>query len=180
VTALTSLFVAAAVAAGAAPQDKMKDTMKAASPDQKFVLEAASGGMMEVQLGQLAVSKATNADVKQFGQRMVDDHSKANEELQGLASSKGITLPTALDAKQQAEVDKLSKMSGADFDHHYMMMMVTDHNKDVAAFERESKNGKDPDVKAWAAKTLPTLQEHQTMAKDIAAKVGHGDMKHGM
>ena len=171
VTALTSLFVAAAVAAGAAPQDKMKDTMKAGSPDQKFVLEAASGGMMEVQLGQLAVSKAKH---------MVDDHSKANEELRGLASSKGITLPTALDAKQQAEVDKLSKMSGADFDHHYMMMMVTDHNKDVAAFERESKNGKDPDVKAWAAKTLPTLQEHQTMAKDIAAKVGHGDMKPGM
>jgi putative membrane protein len=177
-----SLFVAAVVAMGAAPQANMKDgTAKmAGSPDEKFVMEAAEGGMMEVQLGQVAVAKATSADVKQFGQRMIDDHSKANDELTGLASSKGITLPTALDAKHQAEVDRLSKLSGADFDRHYMMMMVEDHNKDVAAFDRESKSGKDPDVKAWAAKTLPTLKEHQTMAKDVAAKVGHADMKHGM
>jgi putative membrane protein len=155
--------------------------MKAGSPDQKFVLEAAMGGMEEVQLGQLAVSKAASDDVKQFGQHMVDDHSKANDELKALAASKNITLPTELAGKQKADYDKLSKLSGAAFDREYMKMMVDDHNKDVAEFQKESTSGKDPDVKAWAAKTLPTLQQHQTMAKEVDAKVGgHAAMKHGM
>ena len=157
-------------AAGAA---QTKDAANAIAPaDHAFVKEAAIGGMAEVDLGQLAASKAESPDVKQFGQRMVDDHSKANTELKSWASQKKVTLPTELDAKHKAEHARLEKLSGAAFDRAYMQSMVADHNKDVAAFMRESKAAKDPDLKAWAASTLPTLQEHQKMAKEINAKVG--------
>src|SRR5689334_13843978 len=131
---------------------------KKSSADNTFVTKAAIGGMAEVKLGTLAKEKASNADVKAFGQQMVDDHSKANDELKQLASSKGITLPTDLDAKNQAEYDRLSKLSGAEFDRMYMQHMVSDHKEDVSEFRRESQRGSDPDVKAWAGKTLPTLE----------------------
>ena len=143
-----------------------------AAADKAFVMEAARGGMAEVELGRLAADKATNADVKQFGQRMVDDHSKANDELKGFASQKNLTLPAETDAKHKATQTRLSKLSGDAFDKAYMTEMVADHNKDVAAFTRASKTAKDADLKAWAGKTLPTLQEHQKMAKEVAAKVG--------
>jgi putative membrane protein len=139
--------------------------------DMAFVKEAAMGGMAEVELGKLATEKASSADVKQFGQRMVDDHGKAGDELKSLAESKKVTLPAALDAKHQAMRDRLSKLSGSAFDRAYMKEMVADHNKDVAAFMKASKTAADPDLKAWAGKTLPTLQEHQKMAKEIASKV---------
>jgi putative membrane protein len=142
-----------------------------AAADKSFVMEAARGGMAEVELGKLATEKASNADVKQFGQRMVDDHGKANDELKALASQKSLTIPAELDAKHKATQTRLSKLSGDAFDKAYMAEMVADHNKDVAAFTRESQNGKDADVKAWAGKTLPTLQDHQKSAKEIAAKV---------
>src|SRR6185312_1533412 len=99
--------------------------------DKKFAMEAAMGGMAEVKKGQLAVEKASNPDVKAFGQKMVDDHTKANEELKEVASKESIDLPTSLDAKQQAMVDKLSKLSGAAFDKAYMKDMVKDHDTDV-------------------------------------------------
>jgi putative membrane protein len=142
-----------------------------AASDQAFVKEAAEGGLAEVDLGKLAASKATNPDVKQFGQRMVDDHSKANDELKSWASQKNVTLPSDLDAKHKSEHARLEKLSGDAFDRAYMASMVADHNKDVAAFQRESKAAKDADLRAWAAKTLPTLQDHQKSAKDINAKV---------
>ena len=142
-----------------------------ASADQAFVKEAAMGGMAEVDLGQLAASKASSPDVKQFGQRMVDDHGKANDELKSWASQKSVNLPTELDAKHKAEHAKLEKLSGDAFDRAYMSSMVADHNKDVAEFQKQSKSAKDPDLKAWAAKTLPTLQDHQKSAKEINAKV---------
>src|SRR6185437_11610509 len=126
-----------------------------------FVMKAAGGGMAEVELGRLATEKASSPDVKQFGQRMIDDHGKANDELKGLATRKNITLPAAPDAKHKATQDRLSKLSGTAFDRAYMADMVADHNADVAEFMHASKMAKDPDVKAWAAKTLPTLQEHQ-------------------
>jgi putative membrane protein len=159
------------------PQGKSAAEKPAASgiaaADQAFVKEAAMGGMAEVDLGQLAASKAADADVKQFGQRMVDDHGKANEELKSWASSKGVMLPTELDAKHKAEHAKLEKLSGEAFDKAYMASMVADHNTDVAAFQREAKAAKDPELKAWVAKTLPTLEDHQKSAKEISAKV-HG------
>ena len=130
-------------------------------------MDAAMGGLMEVELGQLATQKGTSESVKQFGQRMVDDHGKANTELMTLATSKGITLPTAIDDKHRQDVTKLSAMSGADFDRAYAKMMLKDHEKDVSEFEKQSTKGTDPDVKAFASKTLPTLQEHLTMARAL-------------
>jgi putative membrane protein len=135
--------------------------------DSKFVKEAAAGGMEEVQLGQLAVQKASNADVKNFGQHMVDDHSKANSQLQQIASQKGVTVPAKLPPSKQKDIDKLSKLNGAAFDRAYMSMMVKDHVKDVSEFQKASKNAKDADVKSFASATLPTLQDHLKMAKDI-------------
>ena len=135
--------------------------------DRDFIMEAAMGGMMEVELGQVAAQKGGSDAVKQFGQRMVDDHSKANSELMSLASSKGITLPTALDDKHRQQVTKLSGMSGADFDRAYSKMMLSDHQKDVAAFEKQSTKAADADLKAFASKTLPTLQEHLQMARAL-------------
>jgi len=150
-----------------------------AAADQAFAKQAAAGGMAEVDLGKLAATKATNADVKQFGQRMVDDHGKANDELKSWASQKNVNLPSDLDAKHKAEHARLEKLSGEAFDRAYMTSMVADHNKDVADFQRESKAAKDPDLKAWATKTLPTLQDHQKSAKEISAKVHGGAAKTG-
>ena len=145
--------------------------------DRNFIMDAAMGGMMEVELGRVAAEKGMSDAVKQFGQRMVDDHSKANSELMSLASSKGITLPTELDAKHREHVTKLSAMSGADFDREYTKMMVSDHRKDVSEFEKQSTRGIDPDLKAFASKTLPTLQEHLRMAEALpGAKSGGGNM----
>jgi len=137
-----------------------------------FAKQAAMDGMAEVELGKLASDKASNSDVKQFGQRMVDDHGKANDELKSWASSNNVTLPTAVSAQQKAMHDKLAKMSGDAFDRAYASHMVTDHAKAVALFQKESKSASNADLKAWAAKTLPTLQEHHKMARDINAKVG--------
>jgi putative membrane protein len=154
---------------GMAHQGHQNGAVSAA--DTRFMKEAAIGGMAEVEMGRLAAEKASSADVKQFGQRMVTDHGKANDELKSLAQQKNVTLPTELDAQHKATVARLSKLSGAAFDRAYMREMVTDHNKDVSAFKKQSTSASDADLKAWAGKTLPTLQEHQTMAKEINGKL---------
>lgn len=136
------------------------------SADTNFVMKAAQGGMAEVELGQLAATKGTNDKVRHFGQQMVDDHTKANDELKTVVSSKGITLPTSADAKSETAKKRLSNLSGAAFDKAYMQDMVSDHQKDVAEFQKEADHGADPDVKAFAQKTLPTLQKHLQMAQD--------------
>jgi len=153
--------------------DRM-DQGKLMGADQQFVMKAAQGGMAEVELGRLATQKAASGDVKQFGQRMVDDHSKANDELKSIASSKGVNLPTDVGAKNKADMDHLSALSGAEFDRAYMQHMVKDHKTDVAEFRKESNSGKDNDVKGFAAKTLPTLEEHLKMAQDTFNKVKTG------
>ncbi len=140
------------------------------SADQQFLKKAAQGGQAEVQLGELAQQKSQDSKVKDFGKRMVDDHSKANEKLQSLAGSKGITLPTSIDAKDKAEKDRLSKLSGEQFDKAYMDYMVKDHTKDVSEFKKESQSAHDPDVKNFASTTLPTLESHLQEAKSIAPK----------
>ena len=147
-------------------------SMQVSSQDQKFIKEAAQGGMMEVELGRLATQKAANADVKAFGQRMVDDHGKANEQLKSLAAQKGVTLPVALPTYMRKEMDKLSKLSGAEFDKMYMSHMVKDHKKDVAEFEKEASKADDSSLKSFAQQTLPTLREHLQMAQTIAPNVG--------
>ena len=145
---------------------------KMSAADKKFMMEAAQGGMEEVELGKVAAANASNADVKAFGQKMVDDHSKANDQLKQLAQTKGVTLPTDMSKAQHKDMDKLSKMTGADFDHAYVKMMVMDHKKDVAEFAKESKSAKDSDLKSWAGTTLPTLQDHLKMIQDLSGKMG--------
>jgi len=153
---------------------------KDANADHSFVMEAAMGGMAEVELGKLASEKAQSEQVKQFAQRMVTDHGKANDELKTLAQNKNISLPTDPGAKHKATKDRLSKMSGAAFDKAYMQEMLNDHRKDVSDFQKESRSGKDPDVKAWATKTLPTLQEHLQLAQTASrSAVGTSGTKSG-
>lgn len=149
-------------------------TSKLSATDHKFVMEAAVGGMEEVQLGQLAAQKAMDPEVKNFGQHMVDDHSKANSQLLQLAAQKGVTPPTTLSADKQKDMDKLNSLSGAAFDKAYIDMMVKDHKKDVAEFQKQAKNGKDADLKSFAATTLPTLQNHLKMVQDIHSKMTKG------
>jgi putative membrane protein len=156
----------------AAGQPATHGAASAKAPDQVFAHKAAAGGMAEVEMGQLASKNAESPDVKQFGERMVTDHSKANDELKQLAEKQQITLPTTLDPKHKALHDRLAKLNGAAFDKAYMSAMVKDHQEDVAAFQRESKAGKNDELKAWASKTLPTLEEHLKLAKETASKVG--------
>jgi putative membrane protein len=146
-----------------------KSTVSAA--DKAFVLKAAQGGMTEVQLGQLAADKGTSQDVKDFGSKMVADHGKANDELKSIASSKGIMIPDKLDAKHQAVIDKMSKMSGAEFDKGYVTGMVKGHKETDALFTKEAKSGQDADIKAFAAKTDETVKMHLSMIQDIQSKM---------
>lgn len=139
--------------------------------DADFAVAAANGGMAEVQMGQLAQQKATSADVKSFGAQMVTDHSKANDKLMALAKQKSITLPAAVGNDEQKKMDDMSKTTGKDFDKGYVKEMVTDHDKDIKLFEDEAKNGKDAEIKAFAASTLPVLKMHQTMIKAIDKKM---------
>jgi putative membrane protein len=139
--------------------------------DSSFVTKAAQGGMAEVKLGNLARDKAESPDVKKFGETMVADHTRANDELKHLAASKGITLPTGIDSKDQATYDRLSKLSGAAFDKAYMRDMVADHKTDISEFKREADRGADADLKAFASKTLPTLEHHLQMAESAEGNV---------
>jgi putative membrane protein len=136
--------------------------------DRKFIEEAASGGMAEIKLGKLAIDRAQSPEVKEFARRMVDDHARVGNELKSLAMRKNMTLPSAIDTKHMADYQKLASLSPADFDRAYMDMMVRDHDADVNAFRKIADQGGDPDLKSWAMKTLPTLEEHQQMAHRIA------------
>jgi putative membrane protein len=150
------------------------------SKDYKFVTDAAKGGMTEVELGQLAEQKASNPAIKDFGKKMAEDHKKANDELTQLVSQKGATLPADVTSTGEKRVeDHLRNLSGADFDKAYMDHMVKDHKKDVKEFEKMSKEAKDPELKAWAAKTLPTLQQHLQTAENLdqAAKAEKKEAK---
>jgi putative membrane protein len=177
-------------------------TQSLASSDREFITHVAHNGMMEIDLANLALQKSANEDVKRFAQRLIDDHKAANEKLMTLAQSKGITLPgpatvastsqtnegarqsaniettraaqgqQSTDAKISKAKEKLGRLSGAEFDREYMKMMVKDHEKAVAEFQKQSTQSKDADVQEFARTTLPTLQEHLTMARDIESKVG--------
>jgi putative membrane protein len=135
--------------------------------DANFAVEAANGGMAEVELAKLAENKSTNPKVKEFASMMIKDHTMANEELMALAKTKNITLPTTVGADQQTVMADLQKKSGADFDKGYVDAMVKDHDKDVTLFEKASTDAKDAELKAFATKTLPVLKMHQQSIKAI-------------
>jgi predicted outer membrane protein len=219
-------------------QTTQRDQGKAevSSSDRRFVTEAAEAGQAEIAHSQLALQRATNEDVKRFAQRMVDDHTKTNQELMQLASSKGITLPQGtmgphsgqttgadttgtqtresgqsvtgrregqpqsgsqagsqtgqqgtsqtgtqttgqiqVQGKHRESMEKLSKLSGPEFDREYMRQQLKAHEKAISLFEREANSGKDPELKAFASNTLPALREHQQLARDTASKVGISD-----
>ena len=145
--------------------------------DNKFLKDAAIGAMVEVELGKIAVQKASSDAVKQFAQKMVDDHTKANEELRQIAITTNINVPDALDSKHQSRVDKLSKLSGTEFDRAYIKDQLKDHQQDVKEFQNEAENGNREAVKNFASKTLPMLQEHLNMAKDLNKQKDNTAMK---
>ena len=151
---VSSLLAAAAFAAD--PKD-----------DHKFVEEAAGGGLAEVRLGQLAVDRSTDSSVRDFAQMMITDHSKANDELKGLVEGRAVTVPADLPQAEQKTWDDLNKLSADKFDKEYVNLMVDDHKKDVKLFEKEAKHGDDATLKAWAARTLPTLQHNLEMAQSL-------------
>ena len=178
--ALCAAFLGLGLAVGASAQTSAASApagggKSVPSADRKFAEKAAIGGMAEVELGNLAQQKASNDQVKQFGARMVQDHSKANDELKQVAGTKGIQLPASLDKKHQQDVERFQKMTGAQFDKAYMSHMVADHKQDVSEFKKEANSGKDADIKGFASKTLPTLEEHLKLAQttnDAVKKIG--------
>jgi putative membrane protein len=140
---------------------------RTASGDSAFAMKAGQANFAEVELGKLALQKSTNDDVKTFAQMMIDDHGKALDELKSIAGKKNITLPTELDAEHKQLSDRLSKLSGAAFDRAYIQAMVDGHKKVAADVRKESQSGSDPDLKAWAAKVLPTVEAHLKQAETI-------------
>jgi len=161
--------------AGAASSSTASSSSSAsANADQDFIANAAKGNRAEVTLGKMVESKTKDPSVRQFAQQMVKDHTTALNELTQLAQSKNITLPEGLPDDATALQSKLNSATGKALDKDYMDSMVDDHKKDVSEFQDASQNAKDPDVKQWAAKTLPTLQAHLQKAEQIDAKVGGG------
>ena len=144
------------------------------NPDQEFVTKAAQGNSAEVELGKIVAAKSKDSNVKQFAQMMVKDHTTALNELQELAQTKNLNFNDDLPDDAKSLQQKLSSDTGKQLDKDYMDGMVEDHQKDVQEFTDKSQNAKDPDVKQWASKTLPTLQKHLEKAQQIDAKLNKG------
>jgi putative membrane protein len=147
-------------------------TAFAADPDASFYKHAAEGGIAEVQAGQLAQSKGNSQQVKDFGAMMVKDHSAANDKLQQIASSKSITLPTSPSVGQMATKAKLDVLSGDTFDKSYVKGQISAHRGTIALFRKEISAGQDPDAKAFATATLPTVRSHLKAITAIATDMG--------
>jgi len=169
--ALPGLLLAAPTHAQVSTTTTTTHTKSTGPVTPLFAKKAAIGGIAEVSIGQIGVDKAQNADVKSFAQQMVTDHTAANDELKALAATKGWTLPSDTDAKHKSTAARLQTASGAAFDRRFMNAMVADHNAALAMFRQYARSGADADLKAWAAKTLPTLEHHQQMAKTTAQKL---------
>ncbi len=148
------------------PVTRPNDSRESAT-DRAFMIQAAQGNIAEIELSQLAVRRAASNDVKQYARQMIQDHRLANNQLSQLAQQKGVTLPRETDAQHQALRVQLQQMSGRSFDQAYMTAMVEDHERTVALFQNQATQGRDPDLKAFAARMLPRLQQHRTMARSM-------------
>jgi putative membrane protein len=148
--------------------------LAADGPDASFYTKAAEGGIAEVELGKLAQQRSSNQSVKDFGAMMVKDHGAANEKLKTVAASKSLSLPTSPSMGQMATKTKLEVLSGGTFDKSYVKSMVADHKDTIDLFSKEAMSGQDPDAKAFATATLPTLKSHYKMIETIAAQAGFG------
>jgi putative membrane protein len=145
--------------------------VKAVQPDaSNFAVAAANGGLMEVELGKIAEDKAASARVKAFGAMMVKDHSEANQNLKGIASSLNIVLPDSVSNDSRKEIDDLKMKNGKDFDKAYVKMMVDDHKKDIAEFRKCADNCSDSTIKNFASTTLPVLEKHLDSIQAIASR----------
>jgi putative membrane protein len=165
-SSMTGGGAAPAAQPGTGTRNTPKSTM--ARADRKFIEKTAQSGMFEVQVAQEAANKASDPAVKDFAGRLLKDHTAANDELVKLANSKGVEVPAAPGYLKRRAEDKMAKRSGADFDQHFVREVgIKDHEKDIKAFEKESEKAKDPDLKAWVDKTLPTLREHLAMAQKL-------------
>ncbi|RYE09193.1 MAG: DUF4142 domain-containing protein [Sphingobacteriaceae bacterium] len=153
--------------AALADTTKTTDIMQVNTPDAAFVNDATLGGMLEVQMGQLAQRNALNQQVKEFGEMMVKDHQKADGELKSIANGKKLAVPASLGKEFQDRVDSMALKTSAAFDLKYMDIIVAAHKKDVADFEKATTDLKDPDLKAFAVKTLPTLKMHLSKAEAL-------------
>jgi len=142
--------------------------------DQQFIKEAAQGGMAEVQMGRLAAKNAESDAVKQLGQKLVQDHSKANQELKKIASQKGVTLTADIGSENKSTLDHLKTLKGKEFDQAFIQHAVEDHQKDIQKFQQAAQQLQDSDLKSFAQKTLPTLQEHLQMAKSAQSSASTG------
>jgi putative membrane protein len=154
---------------------------KVARGDRKFIEEAAGSGMFEVQVSQLAASKATDANVKSYASMLVDHHTAANNELVKIANAKGVEVPAAPPRAMRQDIEKLGKKNGAEFDKDYVRNVgIKAHEKDIKKFQNASKDVKDPELKAFVDKTLPVLREHLAAAQKLpqsgknAAAMGSG------
>lgn len=170
--ACAALFaVSIASPARADHQEKVKE-MTPPKDSKEFAMKAAEGGMLEVKLSQLAEQKAQNAQVKQFAQRMIQDHTQANQQLMAIAKQKSIDLPSDLKGECKDTYEAFQALDGPAFDANYVLFNIKDHLHDIMAFRHESMNGTDPDIKNWAAQTLPTLRQHAGMLGPVAEAVG--------
>ena len=145
----------------------MSSTAQAAMTDNSFANEAAHGGAAEIQLGKLALDNGASEAVKTFGTRMVTEQTRAGDQLKQAAAREHVTLPTDLDAREQATYDKLSKLNGDAFDQAYAQEMVRDHQEDLKAFEREANYGNSDLMRAFASQTVPMIQQHLEQAEQI-------------
>lgn len=169
--AFATMLVLCSSLALQARADQTNTQGQLSSKDYKFVTSAVQGGTMEVTLGQLAAQKGSDPSVRAFGERMVQDHQKANQELTQLISQKGATVPETSTKKGEKMTEHLQGLSGADFDKAYIKHMVSDHKTDIKEFQTAAEKSDDADLKNWAAKTLPTLQEHLRLAESAEATV---------
>jgi len=175
--ALLALGFAGSTLAQLAPKSKPPSHKASASlshEDREFANKAAAGGLAEVEMGKLAQQISKNAEVKKFAERIVTDHTKANDELKALASAKGISLPASPSRVMHMKMEKMVKETGARFDHEYLEYMIEDHQKDIKEFEKQAKSGKDPDLTKWAGDKVPALQEHLKLAESTFAAVKSG------
>ncbi len=163
---IAATFSIALADAAQPPSDKGDHIVTGA--DLAFLNNAGPGGEAEVELGRLAAKRAESKEVRQFAQQMVEDHSKAGAKLKELAHQKNVTLPPGVMPKSKQTMEKLTKLQGAEFDRAYVQTMVQVHEKDVAAFSAFAKSATDADVKAFASATLPTLQHHLQMIRELA------------
>lgn len=136
-----------------------------------FLTQAAESSMAEIQLASLALTRTQNPEVRAFAQQMIADHTKASDELKPIAAKKSATMPLELNSAHKSLAGKLTKMSGAEFDREYVNAMVEDHERDVQLFQAQAGVGTDQEVKEFAAKTLPTLQSHLQMVREMQNKM---------